>query len=89
MKYVFEVTEVEAMPTQDPYNSKSWPKPGVYRVKSDPDKFIFVSDFSVDTVWRVSQMGQPFNDPGESVSESLLLKAIAAASHASVLKGAQ
>lgn len=87
MKYIFEVIEIDQAPN-DRYTPANWPKPGVYCVKGEDDKLVFVSDFSVDTVWRMSQLVQPFKDPGESVSESLLLKAIAAASHASVLKEA-
>lgn len=84
MKYVITIKEIDQRPV-DWTTQSAWPGPGIYSVKGD-DSLYHVCSYTVNYVGDGSGfMAEPFTDPGESVSESLLLKAIAAASHAKVL----
>lgn len=88
MKYVIEAIEVETCP--DKWTSKdSWPGPGVYKVKNEGSTLYHVHDYGVNYISNCDDMlKQPYQEPGETVSELLLLKLVAAAGQASVLKGA-
>ena len=86
MKYVIEITEVVKQP--ESWTSKdSWPAEGFYVVKGDRHALYQVYEHGVNYISYPEEiLRNPYQDPGESVSESLLLKAIAAASRAEVLK---
>lgn len=62
----------------------SWPSKGVYRVASEPERLYVVGSWNVDVIYDTGSFVL-VEDGGESVSEALLLKAIAAAAHAKVL----
>lgn len=83
MKMQFEVSEC-ALP-EDWVTPKKWPKPGVYRVPSEEGRLYVIGDWGVDVIFHIQHFTE-VEDQGESVSEALLLKAIAAASRAEVLK---
>jgi hypothetical protein len=82
MKMQFELKEC-ALPDEC-FQAKAWPGPGIYRVPTEPDRLYCVGSWSVDTIYDTTPF-KPVEDTGEAVSESLLLKAIAAAAHAKVL----
>lgn len=90
MKFVITITQVDAQPS-DWTSFKSWPAPGIYRVKGDDSlyhvyKHRYGDAGGVDYIsYGDLFMKESYQDPGESVSESLLLKVIAAASQAKVL----
>jgi len=89
MKYVITIKQVDEQP-KDWTSKDAWPGPGIYAVKSDKHALYHISEtgYSVDYIpYGEMFVSEPFNDPGEQVSESLLLKAIAAASRAETLKG--
>jgi len=85
MKFVIEIVEIEKCP--DDWTTKAnWPGEGIYRVKEETNIYAVHS-------WGVSFIGNdepftktPYIQPEEQVSESLLLKAIAAASRAENLR---
>jgi len=85
MKYIIDIIQLEKRP--DDWTTKTeWPGDGVYMVKGDTSLYA-VNKYGVDYISYGETLTQtPFVDQGESVSESLLLKAIAAASRAEVLK---
>lgn len=87
MKLQIDVIEIDALPS-DPYSHQSWPSPGVYRVKSGDEKqhLYFVEKWTVNMAYGAMNQCRPVEDQGQAVSETLLLKAIAAASRAEVLK---
>ena len=85
MKYVITITDLGQRP-EDWTSKTSWPGPGIYRVKDDTSLY-HVHKYGVDYVtYNDHFVAEPFVDPGESVSETLLLKLVAAASRAEVLK---
>lgn len=87
MKYVIEIKELYEAPKEWSV-STNWPGSGLYTVKSESYSMYLVMD-GMTSVAFISNpeffKSVPFKEPGESVSESLLLKAIAAAAHAKVL----
>lgn len=84
MKYVLTITELEKLPGEW-HLKDSWPSPGIYSVKGETCIY-HVYEYGVDYIGFPSAFKkEEFVDQGESVSESLLLKAIAAASQAKVL----
>jgi hypothetical protein len=87
MKYVIEIHEVDVAPT-DWNLKKSWPHAGLFVAKNESYSLYHVSEES-DNVGYISYpeffKKTPYAESGEAVSESLLLKAIAAAAHAKVL----
>ncbi len=87
MKYVIEIHELDVAPTEW-IRKSSWPHAGLFTVKSEGYSLYHVTDES-ESVAYISYPDlfkkTPYVEAGESVSESLLLKAIAAASHAKVL----
>lgn len=86
MKFVIEVIEVEKCPA-DWVRKESWPAPGIYKAKDESYSMYHVHESGVDYISHPSSLLKtPYADPGEAVSEILLLKAIAAASRAEVLK---
>jgi hypothetical protein len=87
MKYVIEIHEVDVAPTE--WNlKKSWPHLGLFTVKNETYSLYHVTNES-ENVAFISYPDlfkrTPYVETGEAVSESLLLKAIAAAAHAKVL----
>lgn len=85
MKYIITVSHLQQRPT-DWTNQKAWPAPGIYTVEDDSSMY-HVSKWSVDYIGNTDGfLKQPCNDDGGTVSETLLLKAIAAAARAEVLK---
>lgn len=85
-KYTIEIIEVLECPTEWVQKS-GWPGPGIYKVKGDTTNMYHVHEHGVNYIsFPDAFMAQPHVDAGESVSESLLLKAIAAASRAETLK---
>lgn len=86
LKFIIEITEVEKQPEN--WTSKdAWAGPGFYKVKGDGMALYRVYEYGVDYISQPERiLMNPYKDPGEAVSETLLLKAIAAASRAEVLK---
>lgn len=87
MKYVIEIHELDTVPTE--WNKReSWPHIGLFTVKNESYSLYHVSNES-DSVGYISYpelfKKTPYVEAGEAVSETLLLKAIAAAAHAKVL----
>lgn len=87
MKYIIEIKEIDVRP-EDWTTSSAWPGQGVYSCKGD------TSLYSVHK-WGVDYISQHDNfiiravtdeELSPAVTELLLLKAIAAASRAEVLK---
>lgn len=81
MKYVIEVIEVEKVP-ENWTDKNSWPAPGIYQAKNETYSLYHVSSetSSVNYIsYPAKFLNDPYKEPGEAVSESLLLKAIAAA----------
>jgi hypothetical protein len=77
--------EVKNHPLPESWTTASgWPGPGVYRVPEEPERLYCVGSWSVDVIYDTKHF-TTLEDRGESVSESLLLKAIAAAAQAKVL----
>jgi hypothetical protein len=68
----------------------AWPEQGLYRVKTDGSDWItLVTSDSVNILYQGLPKGTVINElpgTGDGITESLLLKAIAAASRAEVLK---
>ena len=85
MKFIIEISEVDKCP--DSWTSKdNWPGPGIYKAKTEGHCLYHVNEHGVNYLsFPEELMRTPYQDPGESVSEALLLKAIAAASKAKVL----
>lgn len=85
-KYTIEVTEVLECPIEWVQKS-GWPGPGIYKVKGEDQALYHVQEHGVNYISFPDVFtAQPHKDAGESVSEMLLLKAIAAASRAETLK---
>lgn len=90
MKFVIEITEIDKQP-EDWTNFKSWPGVGIYKVKGD-DSLYHVYErhqysSGVDYIpYPELLLRSEYEDRGELISESLLLKAIAAASQAKALQ---
>jgi len=85
MKYIIEITQVDVCP-QEWQKKESWPSIGLYQVKDETYALYQVYQHGVQyisypDVFTVT----PYIERGEAVSESLLLKAIAAAAQAKVL----
>jgi hypothetical protein len=87
MKYIIEIIEVETLPN-DWTKMSSWPGPGIYKVKSESCVYHIAADgYSVDYIGMPALFTKTeFVDHGHPITEALLLKAIAAASRAEVLK---
>lgn len=86
MKYVVEIKEIDKPPAEWRTRS-SWPEDGLYMAKKMDFSLYYVYEHGVQYIsYPRSFLNTPFKEQGESVSESLLLKAIAAASRAEVLK---
>ena len=86
MKYVIEIIEVPTCPTDWTIKS-NWPGPGIYKAKTEGHCLYQVYEHGVNYIAQPDELLRtPYKDQGEAVSESLLLKAIAAASRAEVLK---
>jgi hypothetical protein len=86
MKYVVEIKEIDKQPAEWSTRT-SWPEAGFYMVKGEDFSLYYVYEHGVQYIsYPRSFLNTPFKEQGESVSESLLLKAIAAASRAEVLK---
>ena len=84
MKYIIEITEVEEQP-KDWTNLSAWPSKGIFKVKNDTSLY-HVGNYSVN-YWSYgaeSLQELPPKDPSPTVSEELLLKALAA-THGKVL----
>jgi hypothetical protein len=86
-KYVIEVTELDSRP--DDWTSKDkWPGEGLYICKGDTSMYS-VGEYSVDYIGTARPLlVRPVTDEqlNHPITETLLLKAIAAASRAEVLK---
>lgn len=87
MKYIIEIMELDVRP--DDWTSKSnWPGDGIYACKNDSSLYE-VGEYGVTYIsWKKPFMARPVkeNELSPQISESLLLKAIAAASLAQTLK---
>lgn len=85
MKFVVEIIELDTRPSE--WTTKSeWPGEGVYMVKGDTSLYA-VNKYGVDYIsYGDAFTHTPYIQPEEQVSESLLLKAIAAASRAENLR---
>ena len=85
MKYIIEITQVNVCP-QDWQKKESWPSMGLYQVKDEKYALYQVYEYGVGYISSLDAFtSTPYDERGEAVSESLLLKAIAAAAHAKVL----
>lgn len=85
-KYTIEIIEVSECPT-DWTQKSGWPGPGIYKVKGEDRAIYHVQEHGINYIsFPDAFMMYPHVDTGEAVSESLLLKAIAAASRAETLK---
>lgn len=85
MKYVIEINELDLAPKEWTIRS-NWPSEGFYRVKNESFSLYHVRENSVDYIsYPETFLTTPYIEQGELVSESLLLKAIAAAAQAKVL----
>jgi hypothetical protein len=85
-KYIIEIIEVLECPVEWVQKS-GWPGPGIYKVKGESTAMYHVQEHGVNYIsFPDVFVAQPHKESGESVSESLLLKAIAAASRAETLK---
>jgi hypothetical protein len=86
MKYIIEVKELDSAPKEFT-NKDLWPGPGLYKVKDENYSLYHVHATGVNYLSCPDDLlTTPYQDRGEAVSESLLLRAIAAASRAEVLK---
>jgi len=86
MKYVIDVIEVEKCP-ESWINKDSWPGPGIYQSKTEGHCLYHVNEHGVNYIsFPEELLRTKYKDPGEAVSETLLLKLVAAASRAEVLK---
>jgi hypothetical protein len=87
MKYVIEIKEIDEAPKEWSIAS-NWPCAGLYTAKNESYSMYLVLE-GVHNVSYISNpeffKSVPLKETGEAVSESLLLKAIAAAAHAKVL----
>lgn len=85
MKYIIEITQVDVCP-QDWQKKESWPSIGLYQVKNETYALYQVYEHGVGYIsYPDAFTSKPYEERGEEVSETLLLKAIAAAAHAKVL----
>lgn len=85
-RYIIEITELEKCP-EDWTHKSAWPGMGFYKIKNNFHTIYQVYEYGVSYIPEAGDiLNNPYKDPGESVSEALLLKAIAAASRAEVLK---
>lgn len=97
MKYLIEITEFAECPS-DWTNPRSWPHEGVFTVKPEPDYAYIVGRNSVKLIYDGNLLtSTPYSAPPETVvselvcsdgyvSESLFLRAIAAASRGEVVE---
>ena len=86
MKYVINVIDVEKCP-ENWTSRDAWPGNGIYKVKSETHAIYHVYEYGVNYISPLNCiLDNPYKEPGELISETLLLKAIAAASRAEVLK---
>ena len=86
MKFIIEITEVDKCP-ENWTDKTAWPGMGFYKVKTEPNTIYHVYEYGVNYIAHANDiLNNPYKDSGESISEALLLKAIAAASRAEVLK---
>lgn len=85
MKYIIEITQVDVCP-QDWQKKESWPEIGLYQVKDETYALYHVYQHGVQYIsYPDAFTATTYIERGEEVSETLLLKAIAAAAHAKVL----
>jgi hypothetical protein len=85
MKYIIEITQVDSCP-ENWQDKKSWPSSGLYQVKGEEFALYQVYQYGVGYISYPDVFtSTPYEELGKAVSESLLLKAIAAAAHAKVL----
>lgn len=85
MKYIIEITQVDSCP-ENWQVKESWPSVGLYQVKGETYSLYQVYQHGVGYISNQDAFtSTPYEELGEAVSESLLLKAIAAAAHAKVL----
>jgi len=85
MKYILEIIQIDKRPEE--WTSKSaWPGIGLYQVKDDSSLYSIHKHGVEYIAWGDCFFSQPYEDIGGGVSESLFLKAIAAASQAKILK---
>jgi len=85
-KYIIEIIEVSECPVEWVQKS-GWPGLGIYKVKGESTSIYHVQEHGVNYIsFPDAFMVQPHKESGEAVSESLLLKAITAASRAETLK---
>lgn len=90
MKYVIEITEIDTCP-EGWADTSAWPKANrIYAVTSEPRYLYVVGEYSVSLVYDKRVLcDTPHGEHDETVggiSESLFLRAIAAASRAEVPK---
>lgn len=83
MKMQFDMEWKDLPP--DPFNRQAWGKEGVYKTPQEPDKLYVVGSWSVDIIYSPKFFSEVEEADQSKVSESLLLKAIAAAAQAKVL----
>ena len=87
MKYVIEIKDIDVRPS-DWTNKSEWPGVGIYSVKDDTSLYVVdkygVNYISYQDIFTTHPITDEELTPG--ITESLLLKAIAAASHAQTLK---
>jgi len=87
MKYVIEIHELDTVPAE--WNKReSWPHVGLFTAKTETYSMYHVTNESEHVAFITYPeffKRTPYVEAGEAVSESLLLKAIAAAAHAKVL----
>ena len=87
MKYVIEIKELDVRP-EDWTTPGNWPHQGIFVVKGDTSLY-HVYSYGVNYIsYQDDFTKRPITDDelSPAVTESLLLKAIAAASRAEVLK---
>lgn len=85
-----EIKEVDK-PPENWTRQDGWPGPGLYRAKNGDHYLYMVTPGNVAILYDGLPEGSVINDQSgacEGITETLLLKAIAAASRAEVLRGA-
>jgi hypothetical protein len=87
MKYIIEITELDKRP-EDWTKVAEWPSQGIFACKDDTSLY-HVYSYGVNYIsYQDDFVKRPITDAelAPSITEDLLLKAIAAAAHAKTLK---
>lgn len=86
MKIEFDLKELDNVPKDWP-NDKNWPGNGAYVCKDEPTTLYIVGNYSVSYVMNAFEVCRKIESPsGDAIPEALVLRLIAAAARAEVLK---